>query len=96
MEARPLTPFLKMASTTSEDTARSRTLDKLDEPTSHVYTAPLKKIHDGPDVSFFLSSFAYRDIMTFLLQLNHAMIPKKSVVDDKEPYTELVDRISRR
>jgi serine/threonine-protein phosphatase 2A activator len=84
VEARPLTHFLKMASTTSEDMTRSRTLARLEEPTSHVYTTPLKKIHDGPDVSFFLSSFAYRDIMSFLLQLNHAMIPRKSVVDNKE------------
>lgn len=43
----------------------------------------MKRIHDGQDVAFFLTSFAYRDIMTFLLQLNHAVIPRKIVVDGK-------------
>jgi serine/threonine-protein phosphatase 2A activator len=52
-------------------------LERLDEVSSHTFTAPVKKIHDGPDVSFFLTSLAYRDIMTFMLQLNRSMIPRK-------------------
>ena len=42
------------------------------------FATPLKKIHDGPDVEFFLKSLAYRDLMTFILQLNHAMVPRKT------------------
>ena len=36
---------------------------------------PVKKINDGQDVSHFLTSEAYLDITTFLLQLNQAMFP---------------------
>jgi serine/threonine-protein phosphatase 2A activator len=71
-----------MAST-SQDPTQTRTLTKLEDPTSHVYSSPVKRIHDGPDVAFFLTSFGYRDVMTFLLQLNHALIPRKVVVDGK-------------
>lgn len=39
---------------------------------------PTKKINDGPDLSFFLRTKAYVDIMTFILQLNHAMVPQQS------------------
>jgi serine/threonine-protein phosphatase 2A activator len=53
-------------------------LERLDEASTHTFTTPVKKIHDGPDVSFFLTSLAYRDIMTFVLQLNHSMIPRKA------------------
>lgn len=52
------------------------TLAVLDPTKSHEFLSPLKKIHDGPDVSFFLTSLAYKDIMTFILQLNHAMVPR--------------------
>jgi serine/threonine-protein phosphatase 2A activator len=52
-------------------------LERLDEASSHTFTTPVKKIHDGPDVSFFLASLAYRDIVTFMLQLNRSMIPRK-------------------
>ena len=52
-------------------------LERLDEASTYTFTTPVKKIHDGPDVSFFLTSLAYRDIMTFVLQLNHSMIPRK-------------------
>ncbi|KAL9616851.1 MAG: hypothetical protein Q9160_008307 [Pyrenula sp. 1 TL-2023] len=40
------------------------------------FQVPSKRIHDGPDVTFFLTSYAYRDIVTFILQLNHSMIPR--------------------
>lgn len=72
-----------MAFTDPQSLAQSRRLTKLEESTSHAFSKPVKRIHDGPDVSFFLTSFAYRDIMTFILQLNHAMIPRIVVVDGK-------------
>ena len=44
---------------------------------SHSFEIPAKRIHDGDDVTFFLASRAYADIMTFIFQLNTAMIPRK-------------------
>ena len=41
----------------------------------HTFIIPLKKINEGQDVSAFLVSKAYGDIMIFLLQLNRAMFP---------------------
>ncbi|KAI1768583.1 Phosphotyrosyl phosphatase activator [Hypoxylon sp. FL1150] len=46
------------------------------------FIKPVKQINDGPDVSKFLTSKAYRDIGTFVLQLNRAMCPRKSVGTD--------------
>ncbi|KAK4176830.1 putative serine/threonine-protein phosphatase 2A activator [Triangularia setosa] len=41
---------------------------------------PLQKcINSGPDVSFFLGSKAYKDIMTWITQLNHSLVPRSSV-----------------
>ena len=57
-------------------------LEKIDDAATHSFTRPVKKIHDGPDVTFFLTSLAYRDIMTFMLQLNRSMMPRK--VDGSE------------
>ncbi|KAJ6127243.1 Serine/threonine-protein phosphatase 2A activator 1 [Penicillium sp. IBT 18751x] len=54
-----------------------RVLQKLDPSTTHNFIAPVKKIHEGHDVSTFLTSKAYADIMTFLLQLNRSMFPTK-------------------
>ncbi|KAI9792132.1 MAG: Serine/threonine-protein phosphatase 2A activator 1 [Piccolia ochrophora] len=51
-------------------------LDMLTPSQSHTFIPPAKKIHDGPDVTHFLSSQAYGHIMTFLLQLNAAMFPQ--------------------
>ena len=45
------------------------------------YSEPAKRIHDGADVQFFLQSLAYRDITTFILQLNRSVIPRKLSVD---------------
>ena len=36
----------------------------------------MKQIHSGDDVAAFLSSSAYKQIMTFLFQLNSAMYPR--------------------
>ncbi|KAH7151697.1 rotamase PTPA-1 [Dactylonectria estremocensis] len=40
------------------------------------FTKPTKRINDGPDVARFLTSLAYRDIGTFILQLNRALCPR--------------------
>lgn len=42
---------------------------------SHVLVKPAKKIHEEGDVSSFLGSKAYRDITTFIMQLNRSMVP---------------------
>jgi len=52
-------------------------LQKIDDLKSHQFTKPVKRIHDGSDVSFFLTSLAYRDIMAFILQLNRSVLPRK-------------------
>lgn len=39
-------------------------------------------INEGPDVSHFLTSKAYRDIGLFVMQLNRAMCPRKMKGDD--------------
>jgi serine/threonine-protein phosphatase 2A activator len=52
------------------------TLEILDISSPPAFTKPAKRIHEGPDVSSFLTSFAYRDIGIFLLQLNHALVPR--------------------
>jgi serine/threonine-protein phosphatase 2A activator len=53
-----------------------QTLKKIDPSSSHSFQKPSKCIHEGPDVSRFLTSLAYRDIGIFLLQLNHAVVPR--------------------
>ena len=45
----------------------------IDSTQPHTFSSPLKKINEGQDVSAFLTSKAYGNIMTFLLQLNRAM-----------------------
>lgn len=48
------------------------------ETTGIKFIEPVKRIHDGPDVQFFLHSLAYRDITSFILQLNRSLVPRKS------------------
>jgi serine/threonine-protein phosphatase 2A activator len=55
----------------------SYTLNILDNNADHEFKVPVKRINDGDDVSFFLTSKAYTDIMTFIFQLNGAMFPAK-------------------
>ena len=50
-------------------------LQLLNHTQPHAFITPLKRINEGRDVSDFLISKAYGDIMTFLLQLNRAMFP---------------------
>ena len=42
------------------------------------FETPVKKIHDVSDVTFFLTSFAYRELMTFILRLNSSLVPRKT------------------
>lgn len=50
-------------------------LETLDENELVTFIVPVKKINDGQDVPAFLTSRAYSNIMTFVLQLNYAMFP---------------------
>ena len=50
----------------------------LSDPNKHEYQIPIKRINEGKDVLHFLTSQAYSDIMTFILQLNRVMFPQKS------------------
>ena len=50
----------------------------LDQTAPHTFVAPVKKINEGQDVSNFLVSKAYNDIITFLLQLNRTLFPRTS------------------
>ena len=51
-------------------------LERLDDSVQHRFFAPVKKINNGQDVTTFLMSRAYYDLMTFLMQLNKAMFPR--------------------
>jgi serine/threonine-protein phosphatase 2A activator len=59
-------------------------LEKLSDRNQHDFAKPAKKIYDGTDVQHFLMSYAYRDIMTFVLQLNHAVLPRKPTEGNKK------------
>ena len=52
------------------------TLIVLDDGDLHQFIIPVKKIHDGNDVSNFLTSKAYRDITALLLLLNRSLFPQ--------------------
>ena len=74
-----------MANTTSISCAPS--LNVLDLSKEHTFIKPVKKIHEGHDVTNFLTCKAYSDILIFLLQLNRAMFPsyvQKSESDQKK------------
>lgn len=61
----------------TQNTLTAPALTVLDSTTGHDFQTPKKCINDGDDVTFFLASKAYTDIMTFLFQLNTSMIPRK-------------------
>ncbi|KAK0333629.1 Serine/threonine-protein phosphatase 2A activator 1 [Friedmanniomyces endolithicus] len=48
-------------------------LDRLPPEVAHIFSTPSKRIHSGDDLSYFLSSTAYRD-----LTLNRSMFPTKT------------------
>ncbi|POR32262.1 Serine/threonine-protein phosphatase 2A activator [Tolypocladium paradoxum] len=52
------------------------TLHLIDLASPPAFAKPSKQINEGPDVARFLTSLAYRDIGTFILQLNHALCPR--------------------
>jgi len=54
-------------------------LQILDPTAEHKFVVPVKRIHDGNDVDFFLASKAYADIITFIFQLNASMFPRTGV-----------------
>lgn len=53
------------------------TLTVLDRKQAYAFETPKKCINDGDDVTFFLASRAYADILTFMFQLNTSMIPRR-------------------
>lgn len=66
-----------MDSTTSVPSQFTSSLRIIDSPKKHNFRKPIKKIHSNHDVQSFLTSQAYRDIGTFILQLNLSLCPKK-------------------
>jgi serine/threonine-protein phosphatase 2A activator len=56
--------------------SRAPTLKQLDQSQQNVFESLEKRIKDTDTLDFWLSSKAYSDIMTFLLQLNYSMFPK--------------------
>jgi serine/threonine-protein phosphatase 2A activator len=64
------------ASSQQTSSSNLQTLKILDSYSPKSFQKPSKCIHEGPDVSRFLTSLAYRDIGIFLLQLNHAVVPR--------------------
>lgn len=60
------------------DVAQPATLEVLATSDKIVPSIPVKRINDGQDLTFFLRTKAYADIMTFLLQLNRAMVPEQT------------------
>lgn len=73
----------------------------LQDPKTHHYNQPAKTINTGQDLNFFLSSIAYRDLQTWLLQLNRSMFPIKHPegkmedcnVDQPPEYSETVQSL---
>ncbi|KAM3501367.1 hypothetical protein MY10362_005607 [Beauveria mimosiformis] len=49
----------------------------LDRTALPEFIKPVKRIHESGDVSEFLTSLAYRDIGIFIMQLNHAVCPRR-------------------
>ncbi|TQV93053.1 serine/threonine-protein phosphatase 2A activator 1 [Cordyceps javanica] len=52
-------------------------LEVLDRASLPEFTTPVKRIHESSDVPEFLTSLAYRDIGVFIMQLNHAVCPRR-------------------
>ncbi|KAG9234721.1 serine/threonine-protein phosphatase-like protein 2A activator 1 [Amylocarpus encephaloides] len=56
----------------------TRRLRILEATNAHSFLLPSKRINEGHDVPFFLTSRAYSDIGVFIMQLNIAMCPRNS------------------
>ncbi|KAI6850128.1 phosphotyrosyl phosphatase activator [Hortaea werneckii] len=61
-------------------------LERVVRDGQHDFTTPSKKINDGDDLNFFLSSTAYKDLTIWLLQLNRSMVPTKQQTGDVQKY----------
>ena len=68
-----------------KETSHHPCLASLDAKHEHMFLVPTKRIHEVQDVSHFLTSRAYGDLMTFLLQLNRALFPQKVKTNDQNP-----------
>lgn len=60
----------------ASSSATPPTLDILNLTIPPSFIKPVKRINEGHDVSRFLTSLAYRDIGTFILQLNRSLCPR--------------------
>ncbi|KAK3699045.1 Serine/threonine-protein phosphatase 2A activator 1 [Vermiconidia calcicola] len=63
-------------------------LERIPHDANRTFSTPSKRINDGDDLTFFLSSTAYADLMTWLLQLNRSMFPTKDT-DGKVQHSSL-------
>jgi len=77
-----------MASDTREHTnPRLTALSRVEYGFTIVPEEPRKRINDGDDLDFFLSSRAYVDISTFLRQLDYAMFPAVTQGEAPRPWS---------
>lgn len=89
-----------MASTNPTPSPLAPTLKVLDPGEGCSFEQPSKRIHDGEDVTFFLASKAYADIMTFIFQLNTAMLPRRvkdecTALETSKEWTIVDSHVSR-
>jgi serine/threonine-protein phosphatase 2A activator len=63
----------------ASNTPTAPALQRIDANEGCNFTTPTKRINDGDDVTSFLGSKAYADIMTLIFQLNTAMVPRTTV-----------------
>ena len=63
------------------DAVKPRGLVQFGVGTDPAFTTPAKLINNEEDVKFFLTSNAYTDIVTFILQLNASLFPRRQ--DDR-------------
>jgi serine/threonine-protein phosphatase 2A activator len=79
-----ITTIINMAEASGASGATKAKLPRLsvlDLSKPHTFIKPIKKINEGQDVPHFLTSHAYSDIGTFVMQLDTAMCPRKVEVD---------------
>lgn len=67
----------------TQNVSAAPSLTVLDRTKGYAFQTPKKCINDGDDVTHFLASRAYADIMTFIFQLNTAMIPRKTTKQEQ-------------
>ena len=78
-------------------------LQRLPPDPSRTFQVPSKRINDGRDLEFFLSSTAYRDITTWIMQLNRSMFPAEtadgriqpSLLRSPPPYSITINNLRR-